>query len=320
MYKKFRLTFLFIIIIPILIALTGCYERPNYTEDDYVKKDLLKLKGKATSCDIFNGVIRGGWVYYSNYDDNQKIYKIKLDGTGKTKLNNHSRCKVIDVQDECVYYNDGSFDYDMICSMDLNGGNKKKIIGGTFECRPHGLYINEGWIYYCEDMDLNSINRIRKDGSDKIKLNNGTAFDSKPLYNNFIYYIDIEDRNIYQMNLDGTNKTKLYGDEVYDFRIVNDYIFCLNSSFNENIYRINLDGSNKTNIINKEVRCFDISKEELFYNDEKSTYRANLDGTNETYICDMTHVGDIWVVGNWLYSKDISEHEHLITRQKIREQ
>jgi len=45
----------------------------------------------------------GDWIYYSNGDDDYKLYKIKTDGTGNIKLSDNNSLS-IKVAGDWIYY------------------------------------------------------------------------------------------------------------------------------------------------------------------------------------------------------------------------
>lgn len=89
-------------------------------------------------------VVEGDWIYYSNIsqDNTDAIYKVKTDGTEKTKLADDS----------------------IMSSMDGKG----------FE-----LYGD--WLYYFSKNEQGSLFRVKTDGSDSERLAEGRsyAFDLK---------------------------------------------------------------------------------------------------------------------------------------------
>ncbi|OLN31745.1 putative cell-wall-anchored protein SasA (LPXTG motif) [Desulfosporosinus metallidurans] len=46
---------------------------------------------------------QGDWVYYCNTSDKNYLYKMKTDGTGRTKLNSEHSAS-INVVDDWIYY------------------------------------------------------------------------------------------------------------------------------------------------------------------------------------------------------------------------
>jgi hypothetical protein len=47
----------------------------------------------------------GEWIYYSNYGDNGKIYKIRIDGTENMRLNDDESWFINIVGDWIIYIN-----------------------------------------------------------------------------------------------------------------------------------------------------------------------------------------------------------------------
>jgi len=60
------------------------------------------------------GVIseKDGWIYYSNSSDEGKLYKMRTDGTERTKLNDHNSC-CINIAGDWIYYLNSREDYQL---------------------------------------------------------------------------------------------------------------------------------------------------------------------------------------------------------------
>jgi hypothetical protein len=48
--------------------------------------------------------LQDGWIYYSDFSDNQNLYKMKSDGTSVTKLTSEGGISHISVLGSYVYY------------------------------------------------------------------------------------------------------------------------------------------------------------------------------------------------------------------------
>ncbi|RCX16826.1 transglutaminase superfamily protein [Anaerobacterium chartisolvens] len=64
------------------------------------------------------------WVYYVNESDGGKIYKIKVAGDGKTKLNDH-RSSRIELQSGFIYYKN---EYGKYCRMKMDGSTPPEVL------------------------------------------------------------------------------------------------------------------------------------------------------------------------------------------------
>ena len=64
--------------------------------------------------------VSGGWIYFSNASYGGKLYKMKTDGTGKTKINDDD-AMVINVLGDWLYYGTGSQGYTIKVKIDGTG-------------------------------------------------------------------------------------------------------------------------------------------------------------------------------------------------------
>jgi hypothetical protein len=102
-----------------------------------------------TPGNITNGGIacqKGDWIYYTNYSDGYKLYRIRTDGSDRTKLNDDgSSC--INVVGDWVYYNNGN-DHKLY-KIRTDGSDRTKLNDDD------SIYINVvgDWVYYNNESD-----------------------------------------------------------------------------------------------------------------------------------------------------------------------
>lgn len=72
-----------------------------------------------------NLLIAGDWVYYLNAADSYRIYKIKLDGTGRSKLS-EDQVLFMAIGNNSIYYSNGS-DNQKLYSLSLDGHERIKL-------------------------------------------------------------------------------------------------------------------------------------------------------------------------------------------------
>ena len=130
--------------------------------------------------------IVGDWIYYINNDDKNpsstgpfgahfggRVYKIRTDGTSKTKLTD---CNVItmNVVDDWIYYRDDSQWY--IRKIRTDGTSDTEIVFSSVSYGTSDIALLNEWIYYkdgaCADFEFN---KIRTDGTDAQKLGYAAA-------------------------------------------------------------------------------------------------------------------------------------------------
>ncbi|GAE86931.1 DUF5050 domain-containing protein [Acetivibrio straminisolvens] len=82
-----------------------------------------------------------GWVYYCNKSDGGSIYRIRTEGTDKTKLNNENS-EFINLANEHIYYSSKTTG-GKLYSMSLGGSNRTKISMDKNNNEDN----DEGWFY-----------------------------------------------------------------------------------------------------------------------------------------------------------------------------
>ena len=158
-------------------------------EDPKNKKVIYDDKGGGTS-DVF---VLDDWIFFLLEDEGgflsgeasgSSLYKIKKDGSKKTKLISEVEFYVPTEKD--IYY--ASWDGNTYV-MNLDGDRKRKVLIKDDDF----LGIDSGWIYYgktiCEEEDRYDIYRKRPDGTeDQIVFKaDGNAFDAI-IENNQIFF------------------------------------------------------------------------------------------------------------------------------------
>lgn len=109
-----------------------------------------------------------GWIYYINMDDYYKLYKIKTDGSSKTKLSDDSITYKLAINRDRIYYINES-DNNRLYSIGIDGNDKQ----------PFADYSDEENVYL-----YSNINSIQ-------------------IHGDVLFYV--QNPIIHRVNLDGTN-------------------------------------------------------------------------------------------------------------------
>jgi len=152
------------------------------------------------------------WIYYINYSDRGRLYRMKTDGSSKSKLSEDSIYTFI-VDGDAIYYNNSS-DRWRFYTIKTDGSNHRKLCDyGGYE----QFNIYDGWIYYCDTSDgelyklsINGDQRIKIDNEKLIYLNSdlfGTV--SISIVNDWIYYYSCSSEKWFKIKIDGSEKTDL---------------------------------------------------------------------------------------------------------------
>jgi uncharacterized protein YdcH (DUF465 family) len=229
------------------------------------KRNIVKKTSDGNKSDLCNDkafqiVLHGDWIYYINETDAYTVYKIKTDGTSRTKLSEGTTGD-IEVAGESIYF----IKNNKINRMNLDGSNQTLV---TYDVAVMWVDILDDVMYFkafnygtggrIVKSDLNGNNR-REIGPDepagiKHRSDGGADFKywhNEHIVNDWIYYINAYDqKSIYKIKTDGTEKTKITADSVMDsdypdINVFDNYIYYRNASDGNKLYRIKTDGSNR---------------------------------------------------------------------------
>jgi tetratricopeptide (TPR) repeat protein len=266
--------------------------------------EKLQTEGNTQGNIVNAGIVaqKGDLIYYSNLSDNGYLYKIKTDGTGKTKLNSENSSN-INVVDGWVYYmNQSQSNYYSLCKIQTDGIGETKLSSDQLS----GLNVVGNWAYYENSSDNGYIYKIRTDGTGKTKLTSDKTYtkDSICVVENWIYYTNRSDNScLYKIRLDGSGRTKLNSDGTYCINVTGDWIYYINETDNYSLYKIKTDGTGKTKLNSDESIFINVVGDWIYYNnynDNIYLYKIRTDGTGKTKL-NSAKTYCINVVGNWIY-------------------
>ena len=262
-----------------------------------------------TTWNISNGghtAQSGEWIYYSNFSDGGKLYKIKVDGTSKTKLTDE-KLFYINVIGDWIYYQSSSLspEYDFgFYKIKTDGSQKCKILNERI-----GLMDIVGeWVYYsiAGESGNHWIYKMRLDGTENTQILDGKFIYNIYVIGDWIFYSTLD--GTYKIKLDGTENTKVLNNSILG--VMDDWIYYSDYT-NGGFYKIKMDGSNNIKITDGYICSANIAGDYIYYGcgdtsdyykseDKWKLYKIKIDGTDKTKLTDDN--GDaINVVGNWIY-------------------
>ncbi|NLC20106.1 MAG: DUF5050 domain-containing protein, partial [Clostridiales bacterium] len=174
-----------------------------------------------------------GWIYYSDYNNDGYLAKMRPDGSDKQILLKE-KCGYINLMNDYLYFKgedgrikrcrpDGSdlvsltdkyvgeilvtseriyFTSDCIEGIDLNGGNHERL---TNEGKYYSLDIFGDYIFYTEYTDTFKIHAVKTDGSQQYLVRENAR--DGVILGNYLYYVDLETNRYCRFNLT-TGKTE----------------------------------------------------------------------------------------------------------------
>lgn len=232
------------------------------TDSGYIYRidKKTKVAKKVSDDEVYEIAYNNGWIYYINYSDKNKIYKIKADGSGRTQIGSDPAVHMY-IKNNKIYYIDRIESTHKVHQMDLDGSNNRSI---NYDNLTTTLYVNDNNLYYKAYNRGSGSSFIKTDlnGNDKTTVttslsgfnenSDGIRFTYYPLEkikDGWVYYVDSNsNNNLYKVKIDGTQKTKVSDDNISssEFNISGNWIYYRNTNNSDKIYRINIDGTQKT--------------------------------------------------------------------------
>ena len=213
-------------------------------------------------------------IIYNNSTDNIFKYDCKTE-----------RLDLLYTMEDGVdkFYFDGEYVYAMpnyyrgkgIYKIDLQGNAEKIYNGASIQ-----LWLTDDKIYFTDQIGYDRINGtpqgnlciMNKDGSDKQTIIENVKNYFK-IYNNIIYYTDLNSRSIYSANIDGTNKKELAQGRTYISNVDDNCLTYIDFADNE-AYRVIYLNTNENH------KLGDFGNDIFSENDNYVFTRRVLDGNN----------------------------------------
>ncbi|GLC31679.1 DUF5050 domain-containing protein [Clostridium omnivorum] len=137
------------------------------------------------------------------------------------------------------------------------------------------------WVYYLNIWDNNYLYRIKTDGTGKTRLLAEGFYTSINVKDSYIYFAELNSGSIYRMNLDGTNKVKMCDGTTWNMQLDGSYLYFSNSN-DERLYKVNVLTNIKTMVIDQPIRQYRVSGDWVYFDNEYFTYglyKVKTDGT-----------------------------------------
>ena len=182
-------------------------------------------------CNYQNGGLActdGTWIFFQG-NHRQSLYRMKLDGSEKSKLNDVPSSG-IGVVDDYVYYYSSSSSQTGIFRMRPDGTENTTLFSGTAT----DMMLKDGRIYFKNPLDRLTLYSITYDGSDYRKENSIEELGRYSLWEDRIYWMNTADGNkLYSAKIDGTDEQKLTDESVSYPTVVDGWIIYISGGETE---------------------------------------------------------------------------------------
>lgn len=241
---------------------------PNPSDNYKLYKIKVDGTGKTKVSDdsTYTLVLADNWIYYSNYSDGAKLYKIKADGTNRTKITDDG-ANYITLNMSGIYYSN------------IKDGNKLYVIGFNGKANKRLSDESVSFINIVGNSIIyrngsQNIIKINSDGTGRTVIDeNKVSFVKADNKGDNIYYsIQSDNRSLYSINKNGGSSTKILKTTTYYGEPIDQWIYFIDSeSDNPNtyysfIYRVKKDGTGLQKLSEEASDKFCINKDKIFYN------------------------------------------------------
>jgi hypothetical protein len=217
------------------------YFKYKRDKDEILEYSIYKMRldgsdcQKACTAGSDSYFLDDGWIYYTDYFDEQKMYRVKIDGSESERIVADNVGTLFCVVWNKIYYRtNGEF-----CEMKIDG--TEKVILDWIES--WNFVVSDGWIYYNNLKDFRTLYKIKTDGTMKQKLNDHDS-ENMNVSGDWVYYNRVdEDNHLYRIRLDGTQNEKLNEDDTFGHCIAGDWIYYLIKTEDFSMYRIRINGT-----------------------------------------------------------------------------
>lgn len=272
-----------------------------------------------TSGNIANGgyvAQKDEWIYYRNSSDDDRLYKVKIDGSQKTKITD-DRPRYINVVSDWLFYSNEA-DKNKLYRIKTDGTQRTKIDDDSVG----NILVEGNTIYFSKSVGTDAfggIYQMNVDGTSKIELADG-IISCINVVDGWIYYSDFSGGRIYKMKVDGTKVTQLNDFRIGQCLVIDENIFCSNIYEDGALHKMSIKGSDDVNLnFPDNVNAFNIYNGWIYYSnksDDGKLYKLSLDGLNKIKMSDIS-CSNICIVDNWVYFKDNSDKVFYLNRIKL---
>ncbi|WP_167578068.1 DUF5050 domain-containing protein [Ammoniphilus sp. YIM 78166] len=241
---------------------------------------------------------QGDWVYFSNITNGNRLYKMRLDGTAKQKLNDDNAL-YINVMGDWVYYINRN-DQMKMYKIRTDGTQRTKI---DDQHSATVMVVVGDWIYYVTQSEQYRIYKMNVNGTGKTRMGEDYGVEEMYVSADWIFYTaQPQNLRIYKIKTDGTNRAQVTQDSARQLNVVGDWIYFVNQTL-PGIFRVKWDGTGKTSFAAEysNPTSLNVHGDWIYYG-YSDLYKTRLDSPEQIKLTPVYgFAGLINVVGEWLF-------------------
>ena len=251
------------------------------------------------------GLIRAlvdGWIYYGDSTDRNCIYRIRTDGSAKTKLTDVS-ADYIAVDGDWLFYYDSYQTRLGLYKVKMDGSDTQKLS----DDQTKELQIADGWLYYKNDSDTGRMYKMRLDASENQAIGEDIYVWWPVVVGDWIYFGSSRNKGqLIKVKTDGSARQVLSDDEPKFLYVMGDWAYY---STSYRTYRVGINGGSKELLIEKHASRIRAEGDTLYYS-AAGLYRMRMDGSAPQQLSEDSPYG-LYLNDGWVYFESRSDDMRL---------
>ncbi|NLT58825.1 MAG: DUF5050 domain-containing protein [Clostridiales bacterium] len=249
------------------------YSNLNKSGFLYSQSDGLLVEDKASYLNL-----SGGFIYYVNGSDGNRVYRVRVDGTERERVLSAVSGPLLLANDRLIFQNRS--EDSSLYSATLSGGSLQRITPDLAT----SIAVYEGDVYYRNDSKGGALYRSSLDGIDHSELVGG-ACGGITVDGGYVYYISAgEDGRIYRVPTGGGTPEAVTGASASEFVLAGGNLYFRDAA-QGGIYRCSTSGGSATRLTTVDGAKLNVSGSTLYfvnYADGSSHYTMSTSGGNLT--------------------------------------
>jgi hypothetical protein len=177
--------------------------QPNQPPSPSQTEEIVSAVYGNTQGNVANGGIavrEGSTVYFANFADNQRLYRVQTDGSALERMTDESVSN-LNFSDGWIYF--CNFDEeDRIYRIRPDGTGMTRV----YKWKSQDVSLSGGWLFLSNGNDHDRIYRVRADGKQELQLNADES-ENLSLGGGWIYYVNATDGDrLYRIRTNGTER------------------------------------------------------------------------------------------------------------------
>lgn len=186
--------------------------------------------------------VSGDLIYYSNGDDNNRIYRIGTDGSVRTPIT-RSSAALVTLQEDWIYYLDLDDD-NKICRLTTTGAERTVVVDDNVL----SFSIADEWIYYINQSDGNKIYRVGIDGAGRERIIDSAACCPQVNSGKLFYVNESDGSKVYSANIDGSGPQAITSGQAAFLNVDESWVYYSALAEGYALYRVKHNGSEETRL------------------------------------------------------------------------